>query len=130
MPVERGEGWAAAHLDDLGSGPGFRKVRKELDVQAFGVNAIVMPEGYRANAHRHEEQEELYFVHQGELEFEFGDGRRQRLGPGGIARVDASTIRRIGNVGQGEAIYVSVGGKGGYVGRDGVFVDDAELPSG
>ena len=130
MAVERGEGWSLGHLDDLGEGPGFRKIRKELGVEAFGINAIVMPEGYRAAPHRHEQQQEIYFVHQGELEFEFGDGARHRLGPGGIARVDASTIRRIGNVGTGDAIYVSVGGKDGYVGRDGVPVSDEDLPSG
>jgi mannose-6-phosphate isomerase-like protein (cupin superfamily) len=127
MAIEHGDGWALASLDDLGEGPGFRKIRKELGVTAFGVNAIVMPAGYRANPHRHERQQEVYFVHQGTLEFEFGDGSKHRLGPGGIARVDAATVRRIGNVGEGEAIYVSVGGEGGYVGRDGVSMEDAEL---
>jgi uncharacterized cupin superfamily protein len=120
MSVEQGDGWAVAHLDDLGDGPGFRKIRKELGVTEFGVNAIVMPAGYTANPHRHERQQEIYFVHAGELEFTFGDGGKQRLGPGGIARVDASTVRQIGNVGDGDAIYFSVGGEGGYVGRDGV----------
>ena len=130
MAVERGDGWSLGHLNDLGEGPGFRKIRKELGVEAFGINAIVMPEGFRAPPHRHEHQQEIYFVHQGELEFEFGDGARHRLGPGGVVRVDASTIRRIGNVGKGDAIYVSVGGKDGYVGRDGVPVRDEDLPSG
>ena len=120
MSVEQGDGWAVAHLDDLGDGPGFRKIRKELGVTEFGVNAIVMPAGYTANPHRHERQQEIYFVHAGELEFTFADGARHRLGPGGIARVDASTVRQMGNVGDGDAIYVSVGGEGGYVGRDGV----------
>jgi hypothetical protein len=27
----KGEGWAVASLDDLGEGPGFRKVRSALD---------------------------------------------------------------------------------------------------
>jgi quercetin dioxygenase-like cupin family protein len=120
MSVEHGDGWSVATLDDLGDGPGFRKIRKELGVTEFGVNAIVMPAGYTAAPHRHERQQEIYFVHAGELEFTFGDGSKHRLGPGGLARVDASTVRRIGNVGDGDAIYVSVGGEGGYVGRDGV----------
>jgi quercetin dioxygenase-like cupin family protein len=120
MSVEQGDGWAVAHLDDLGDGPGFRKIRKELGVTEFGVNAVVVPAGYTTNPHRHERQQEIYFVHAGELEFTFAGGAKQRLGPGGIARVDASTVRQIGNVGDGEAIYVSVGGEGGYVGRDGV----------
>jgi hypothetical protein len=41
------------------------------------------------------------------------------LDPGGSARVDPSTVRKIRNVGDGDAVYVIVGGKDGYVGRDG-----------
>jgi mannose-6-phosphate isomerase-like protein (cupin superfamily) len=117
--VSRGEGYAVAHLEDLGEGPGFRKVRKGLDVTAFGVNAIVMPPGIESGAHFHEEQQELYFVHRGAIEMEFGDGSVHRLGEGGMARVDASTIRRVRNVGESDAVYLCAGGKGGYIGRDG-----------
>lgn len=115
-----GDGYAVAHLDALGDGPGFRKVRKELGVTAFGANAIVIPPSYATGSHYHDEQEELYFVHSGEVEFEFGDGSTQRLGPGGLARVDASTPRRVRNLSDSEdAVYFVVGGKDGYVGRDG-----------
>jgi quercetin dioxygenase-like cupin family protein len=118
--VVAGDGYAVASLDDLGVGPGFRKIRKELGVTAFGANAIVLPPSYQTGSHFHDEQEELYFVHRGEVEFEFGDGSTQRLGPGGLARVDASTPRRVRNLSDSEeAVYVVVGGKGGYVGRDG-----------
>jgi mannose-6-phosphate isomerase-like protein (cupin superfamily) len=117
--VIRGEGYAVAHLEDLGQGPGFRKVRKGLDVTAFGVNAIVMPPGIESGAHFHDEQQELYFVHRGAIEMEFGDGSVHRLGEGGMARVDASTIRRIRNVGETDAVYLCAGGKDGYIGRDG-----------
>jgi hypothetical protein len=41
------------------------------------------------------------------------------LGPGGLARVDAATVRQIKNVGEEPALYVIAGGKDGYVGRDG-----------
>ena len=54
---------------------------------AFGVNAVVLPPGYETGRHLHDEQEELYFVHRGTVEFEFGDDSRHVLGPGGIARV-------------------------------------------
>ena len=121
MARAQGQGWAAAHLDDLGEGHGFRKIRKELDITAFGVNAIVLPAGMWTSRHLHERQEELYFVHRGTLEFEFGDGERVRLEAGGLVRVDASTVRRMGNVGDEDAVYVIVGGEGGYVGRDGVL---------
>jgi len=124
--VTQGEGYAVANVDDLGEGPGFRKVRRELGVEEFGVNAIVMPSGIETDFHFHDEQEELYFVHSGELEIEFGDGTVHRLGPGGMARVAAPTHRRIRNVGDGDVVYVIVGAKGGYVGRDGRKPDGLE----
>ena len=118
--VIRGPGYALApSLDVLGTGPGFVKVRSELGVTAFGVNAIVLPPGIETGRHYHDEQQELYFVHRGEVEIEFGDGSRHRLGPGGLARVDAATVRMLRNVGEGDAVYLIAGGKGGYVGRDG-----------
>ena len=115
----KGDGYAVANIDALGDGPGFRKIRRELDVEEIGVNAIVMPSGYEAGVHWHEEQEELYFVHAGEIEMEFGDGSTHRLGPGGVARVAAPTRRKVKSVGDEDAVYVVVGAKGGYVGRAG-----------
>jgi uncharacterized cupin superfamily protein len=117
--VSRGDGYAVGHLDDLGDGPGFRKVRKGLDVTAFGVNAIVMPPGIETGFHYHDVQEELYFVHRGEVEIEFGDGSLERLQEGAFARVDAATPRKLRNVGDKDAVYLIAGGKDGYVGRDG-----------
>ena len=86
---------------------------------AFGVNAIVMPAGIETGFHSHETQEELYFVHRGTIEMEFGDGSVQRLEEGAFARVDAPTLRKIRNVGDIDAVYLCAGGKDGYVGRDG-----------
>jgi uncharacterized cupin superfamily protein len=126
--VVTGEGYAVASLDDLGEGPGFRKIRTPLGVTAFGVNAIVIPAGMESGRHFHDEQEELYFVHEGELEFLFGDGSSHRLGPGGLARVSPETVRQIRNVGEGDAVYVCVGGKDGYVGRDGRLPEGEENP--
>jgi mannose-6-phosphate isomerase-like protein (cupin superfamily) len=117
--VTVGDGYAVAHLDDLGDGPGFRKVRKGLGVTAFGVNAIVLPPGIETGFHYHDVQEELYFVHSGTIEMAFGDGTVRRLGEGGMARVDAATVRKIRNVGDVDAVYLCAGGKDGYVGRDG-----------
>ncbi len=117
--VTQGDGYAVGNIDAMGEGPGFRKVRRELDVAEFGVNAIVMPAGYEGKSHYHDEQEELYFVHSGVLQFTFGDGEQFTLGAGGLARVDAATHRKLKNVGDEDAVYVCVGAKGGYVGRDG-----------
>jgi mannose-6-phosphate isomerase-like protein (cupin superfamily) len=116
----KGDGYAVGHVDGMGEGPGFRKVRRELDVTAFGVNVIVIPEGYDAGTHFHEEQEELYLVLRGTIEIEFPDtGDSFVLNEGGLARVDPATQRHIRNPGPGEAAYFIVGGKDGYVGRDG-----------
>jgi len=117
--VRQGEGYAVGNLDDLGDGPGFRKIRKGLGVTAFGVNAIVIPPGIESGFHYHDTQEELYFVHRGTIEMEFGDGTVHTLREGGLARVDASTVRLVRNTGDVDAIYLCAGGKDGYVGRDG-----------
>jgi uncharacterized cupin superfamily protein len=114
-----GDGYAAANVDALAEGPGFRKVRRALGVTAFGVNAIEIPPGYETGSHFHDEQEELYFVHRGRIEITFNDAATHELGPGGLARVDAATVRKIKNVGEGPAVYLVTGGKDGYVGRDG-----------
>jgi quercetin dioxygenase-like cupin family protein len=126
-----GDGYAVGSIDGLGEGPGFRKIRKELGVTAFGINAIVIPPGYSTPRHSHEEQEETYFVHRGRVEIEFGDGSRHVLGEGGLARVDATTVRQIRNLSDDEeSVYVIAGGKDGYVGRDGVFEGEATSRSG
>ena len=124
-PVE-GDGYSVASLDGLGEGYGFRKIRNGLGVTEFGVNAIVLPPGIDSGPHLHERQQELYFVHSGEIEIEFGDGSKHRLGPGGLARVDAPTVRSLRNHGPDDAIYVIVGAHGGYVGRDGLLPEGDE----
>jgi uncharacterized cupin superfamily protein len=122
--VVQGDGYAVANVDALGEGPGFRKVRRALGVTAFGVNAIELPAEYATGRHFHETQEELYFVHRGRVRITLNDDTKHVLGPGGLARVDAATVRQIENVGHEPALYLVAGGKDGYVGRDG------QLPEG
>lgn len=128
--VETGEGFAVGSLDKMGDGPGFRKIRRELGVEEMGVNAIVLPAGIETGFHFHDEQEELYFIHQGTVEMEFGDGSKHTLTAGGLARVAAATHRKVKNVGPDDAVLVIVGAKGGYVGRDGQVPEDEERPPG
>ncbi len=114
-----GDGWTVAAIEDLGDGPGFRKVRSALGVTEFGVNAVVIPPGCTSRRHSHERQQELYLVLSGEIEFDL-DGTKQILGPGGLARVDAHVVRSLRNTSDTEeATFFCVGGQGGYVGRDG-----------
>ena len=117
--ITKGEGYAVGHIDDMGDRYGFRKVRRSLDVSAFGVNALVLPPHYDAGRHFHDEQEELYFVHSGTVEMRFEDGTTHRMEPGTAARVDAATVRGVANVGDEDAVILVAGGKDGYVGRDG-----------
>jgi mannose-6-phosphate isomerase-like protein (cupin superfamily) len=118
-----GPGYAVSSLDEIGSGYGFRKIRHAIGVTAFGINALVLPAGDSTGVHYHDQQEETYFVHQGEIEFSFGDGTMHVLGAGGIVRVDAPTHRSLRNSGSGDAIVVVAGGLDGYVGRDGRAVE-------
>jgi mannose-6-phosphate isomerase-like protein (cupin superfamily) len=114
-------------LDELGEGYGFRKVRKALDVTAFGVNAIVYPPGFEGFHHFHDTQDELYFVHSGLARFEV-DGETRELGPGGLCHVESTTPRKVSNASEtDDLVLLVVGGKGGYVERDGHMVDEAEL---
>ena len=117
--VISGDGYAVANIADLGDQYGFRKIRTNLGVTAFGINAICLPAGWETGRHFHDEQEEVYFQHEGRIEMVFGDGTTHVLEPGGVARVDPGTVRKIRNPFDVDAIYVIAGGKDGYIGRDG-----------
>ena len=120
--------YSISTLDELGDGYGFRKIRAALGVDAFGVNAIVYPPNYEGPEHYHDTQDELYFVHKGRVRVEV-DGETRELGEGGLFHASATTPRRISNAGDEEAIVFVVGGKGGYVERDGHLVNpDVDLP--
>jgi mannose-6-phosphate isomerase-like protein (cupin superfamily) len=117
---------AFGSIDELGDGYGFRKVRRALGIEAFGVNVIVTPPGHQGFPHYHEEQDELYFVHSGTARVEV-DGEERLLGPGGMVHVASTTPRCVSNAGEDDLVLLVVGGKGGYVSRDGHLVDDADL---
>ena len=116
-------GYAFSSFDELGEGYGFRKVRKPLGVTAFGVNGIVMPPGYEGVFHFHDTQDELYFVHRGRAKVEIGEETRE-VGEGGIFHVESTTPRKVSNASESDdLVLLVVGGKGGYVERDGHLVD-------
>ena len=113
-------------LDELGSGPGFRKIRGALGVTAFGINAIVMPSGHDGFLHYHDAQDELYFVHRGRVVVEV-EGETRQLREGGLFHVSATTPRKVSNPFDEDAIVLAIGGKDGYVERDGHMVDEADI---
>jgi mannose-6-phosphate isomerase-like protein (cupin superfamily) len=120
-------GYAFGSIDELGEGYGFRKVRRPLGISAFGANAIVYPPGYPGFEHYHDTQDELYFVHSGTARVEVGDEVRL-LGPGGLLHVESTTPRRLSNASDSEdLVLLVIGGKDGYVERDGHMVDEADI---
>jgi mannose-6-phosphate isomerase-like protein (cupin superfamily) len=116
-------GYRFGSLDELGDGYGFRKVRRALGVTAFGVNAIVMPPAFDGFHHYHDTQDELYFIHRGRARVEVG-GETRELGEGGLVYVESTMPRKISNASDSDdLILFVVGGKDGYVERDGHLVD-------
>jgi mannose-6-phosphate isomerase-like protein (cupin superfamily) len=118
--------YAFSSLDELGEGPGFRKVRAALGITAFGVNGVVYPPQYPGVGHYHDTQDELYFVHRGQAKVHV-EGEERVLGPGGLFHVESTTPRRIESVGDEELVMLVVGGKGGYVERDGHVMSEEDL---
>lgn len=41
-------GYAVSHLTEMGDGPGFRKIRQQVGVTAFGINVRGGPPGAAA----------------------------------------------------------------------------------
>ena len=119
-------GHAFGSIDELGENYGFRKIRRALGVEAFGVNAIVYPPGGEGILHYHDTQDELYFVHRGRARFEV-DGEVRELGPGGLCHVESTTKRKVSNAGDEDLVLLVIGGKGGYVERDGHLLNDEDL---
>jgi uncharacterized cupin superfamily protein len=121
-------GYRVSSLDELGEGHGFRKVRSALGVTAFGVNALVFPPRYEGPNHFHDTQDELYFVHRGTATFTI-DGVEHEVREGGLVHVESTTPRQISNRTDDDLVLLIVGGKGGYVERDGHLVDpEIDLP--
>ena len=118
--------YAFSSLDELGEGPGFRKIRQPLGVTAFGVNGLVYPPGYEGVAHYHDTQDELYFVHSGRARIEV-EGETRELGPGGLFHCESTTPRKLSNASPDEdLVLLIVGGKGGYVERDGHLLNEED----
>ena len=119
-------GYSVSSLDALGEGYGFRKIRKALGVTAFGANAIVFPPHYDGPNHFHDTQDELYFVHRGTATFVV-DGDEHTVGEGGLVHVESTTPRSVSNRTDEDLVVLVVGGKGGYVERDGQLVGPEDL---
>jgi mannose-6-phosphate isomerase-like protein (cupin superfamily) len=118
-------GYSVSGIADLGPGI-IRSVRRPLHVTAFGANVIMLPPGTEWFNHFHREQDELYFVHSGHGVFDV-DGEQFELEPGGMVHVESTTPRKFWNGGDDDLVLLVIGGKDGYVERDGQLVDPADF---
>ncbi len=107
--------------------PGFlSSVRRPLGISAFGANVIRLPAHKESFNHFHREQDELYFVHSGHGMFNV-DGEEFPVAAGSFIHVESTTPRYFWNTGDNDLVIVALGGKDGYVERDGELVDAADL---
>ena len=113
-----GEDVTTATLD-MAAGERFQLLRKELGVTSFGVNLLRFEPGQRSRIHRHERQEEVYVVLEGELTL-VTDAGETVLGRNDLVRVAPETRRQLENRGRGPLRVLALGGDGEHHGRDGV----------
>jgi uncharacterized cupin superfamily protein len=101
-----------------GGGERFTSLRRALGIEGFGMNQIVLEPRQRGRIHRHERQEEVYLVLEGELTLAL-EGSKHVLHAGGLARVPASVRRQLVNRGPGRLVLLALGAHGVHEGRDG-----------
>jgi quercetin dioxygenase-like cupin family protein len=124
--ILEGDGWAISpSIDALGEGM-FRRVRPLLGVTAFGINVKVMDSGSSSKFHLHTEQQEVIFVHAGEVHVSFGDGTTQEVGIGGLIVVHPGEPHVIRATSKEPAVLLLMGGKDGVVEGDAQMVEVGE----
>jgi uncharacterized cupin superfamily protein len=104
---------------DPAHGERFQRLRRELGVEAFGLNLILLDPGQRGRIHRHERQEEVYVVLEGTLTL-LVEGEPHELARGEAARVGPDVRRQLVNRHRARLALLAIGGEGRHEGRDGV----------
>ena len=102
---------------DPDAGP-FQLLRRELGVSSFGINLITLAPKQRLRVHRHERQEEVYLVIEGELTLVV-EGAAHVLGVGDLARIEPAARRQLTNPGGERTVLLALGAYGEHEGRDG-----------
>lgn len=97
----------------------FQTLRRELGVTSFGINVLSLRPGQRLRVHRHERQEEVYLVLEGELTL-IVEGKSHVVGKGDLARVGPESKRQLTNPGDSRVLVLALGGDGTHEGRDGI----------
>lgn len=122
------EGVAFTQID-LDSGERFQPLRRELGVSTFGLNLILLQPGQAGRIHRHEHQEEVYLVLDGELSL-MVEGEEHLLGRGALARVAPAVRRQLVNRRPQRVVLLALGGATDHTGRDGVAYASWDATSG
>ncbi len=102
---------------DPDSGERFQRLRRDLGVQSFGINLLVLEPGQRSRVHVHERQEEVYLVLAGELTLIVEDDEHV-LGRGRLARVPGAVRRQLVNRSDARVELIALGGAGEHDPRD------------
>jgi uncharacterized cupin superfamily protein len=114
--MEQGADFAQLNLD---TEERFQRLRAELGVTTFGLNLIVLQPGQVGRIHRHERQEEVYLVMEGELSLLL-EGEEHRVPTGCIVRVAPEIRRQLVNRRPQRVALLALGGATPHEGRDGV----------
>jgi uncharacterized cupin superfamily protein len=96
----------------------FQSLRRELGVESFGMNLIVLHPGQRGRIHAHERQEEVYMVLGGELTL-LVEEKERVFGVDELVRVGPDVRRQLVNAGTERLVLLALGGAGEHAGRDG-----------
>jgi uncharacterized cupin superfamily protein len=96
----------------------FVGLRKQLGVSCFGLNQMNLQPGQRGRIHRHERQEEVYLVLEGELTIAV-EGEEETLGQGELMRIGPELRRQLINRGDSRCLLIAIGGADEHRGRDG-----------
>jgi mannose-6-phosphate isomerase-like protein (cupin superfamily) len=97
----------------------FQTLRRDLGVTSFGINALTLAPKQRLRVHRHEKQEEVYLVLEGELTL-IVEGEPSVLPKGSLVRVPPELRRQLTNPGSEPLVLLALGGYGEHEGRDGL----------
>ena len=103
---------------DRDIGERFQSLRRELGVDSFGMNLIVLAPGQRGRIHAHEQQEEVYLVLEGELTL-LVEGIEYLLEMDRVVRIAPVVRRQLVNAGSERMVLLALGGSGDHLGRDG-----------
>jgi len=112
------DGVSTARLDTATTDR-FVRLRAELGVSAFGLNAILLNPGERGRIHAHRRQEEVYLVLEGRLLLTV-EGEERTLERYDAVRVAPALRRQLTNPGPERLVLLAVGGAEPHDGRDGL----------